>query len=925
MRDVATACRRLLVALFAGLLLALPGLAWAQEIAIVPESAVDDLVVPRSLITVALRITNNSNADGNFDAVLALPPGWRTVTPDGAFALARGASTIRLLSIFVPEAATAGEHILSYSLRNRAAPAIGGAYAVRINVAPAVKLALTLLDIPDMVVAGEPYSGTFLLKNSGNAPVTVDYKAQSSRGFPMDLAPGAMTLAPGTSHTFTIRVTSSAVTALERDWLVVTASVGGGTVPATVRATGVVQLIPQVTGAERRYETVPASAALRYVSADDKGRRRSTVQAEVAGGGKLDGGGDRYVDFLLRGPGAGTTSGFGQLAEYRVAYRDPRWALGLGDLNYGLSMLTEAGSYGRGASLAYQGESLSLSAYTMRDRYARVDRVILPAGGPIADAVEQLTELTAPLARTVLAEQALGVKYASAVGLLGVHLLHKTDYRCPTGADIASIGDQVGSLTGFAAEVEVAQSSCDGTAGNAYRVALADRRYRLTWRASITHADAQYAGYNPDQALAVFQAEYPLTAALSVHAAWREQKTNLGLDARRAALDEHQGSAGFGYRFANGAQVDIDYLAGVTADLRAQPDYDASRQAVRASAYHRYRGLGLYASASIGHTDDRVRKDRFPTRQLLASAFWTASAQLSIGANLYYIDNAYSTRKEEPQTSIGSTLRYAFSEATTLDANLQQSRAGVGGSAGNLTLVHRLDNGNVMTLAVRQLRVGATRQGDLMLSYAMPLSVPVARRRDVASVNGRVLDQETGRGMGGKVLRLGGILAVSAADGAFSFPSIPVGTYYLSLDDMQGAGGTIPVEAMPMEVQVREGDAARLNIALVQAATLAGTVALSVPADAPGAGLLRNMLVTFRKGAVTFNRLTDEAGAFRLGSIAPGEWAVSVAPSTVPDGYALEQEQFTVMLAPAGQSVLAFKLAVRVRTIKMQELTPVGR
>lgn len=902
----------------------LPGVALAQAIAIAAENAADTMVAPRSLITVALRVTNNSSAAGNFEASVALPPGWRMVTPDGAFPLARGASTVRLLSIFVPEAATAGEHILAYSLRSRGTPAAGD-YAVRINVAPAVKLALTLLDMPDMVVAGEPYTGTFLLKNSGNAPVTVDYKAQSSRAYPMDLAPGVLALAPGASHTFTIQVTSKPVTALERDWLVFTASVGGGTVPATVRATAVVKLIPRVTGAERRYETVPATAALRYVTADDNGRRRSLVQAEVAGGGRVGESGDRYVDFLLRGPGAETASGFGQLAEYRVAYRDPHLALGLGDLNYGLSTLTEAGSYGRGASASYQGDSLSFTGYTMRDRYSRVDQAILPASGPIAGAVEQLTQLTAPLARTTLSEQAAALGYASAIGRLGVNFLRKTDYRCPTGADIASIGDQAGSLTGFSAEVELADSSCAGATGKAYRVALADRRYRLTWRASVTHADAQYAGYNPDQALALFQAEYPLTAALSVHAVYREQKTNLARDPSRAALDETQSTAGIGYRFANGAHADVDYLAGVTADLRAQPDYDASRQAVRFGVYHHYQGLGLYASASLGTTDDRVRKDSFATRQLLTSAFWTASARLSVGANLYYIDNAYSTRREAPQTSIGGTLRYAFSGATTVDANLQENRAGIGGSSGNLTLTHRLANGDVMTLAVRRLSAGATRQGDLMLSYAMPLSVPVGKRHNIATVNGRVLDQETGRGMPGKVLRLGGILAISADDGAFSFPSILVGTYYLSLDDMQGVGGAIPVEAMPMAVEVREGDTPRLDIALVRAATLAGTVSLAVADATPGAGSLRNMLVTFRKGAMSFNRLTDEAGAFRLGSIAPGEWTVSVDPSTLPAGYALEQDQFTVALAPAGQSVVAFKLAVRIRAIRMQELMPVGR
>lgn len=909
----------------------LPGLAHAMPpIGIELASGASLDVAPRTVVTVALRVTNHSGAAGEFEAGVALPQGWRLITPAQSFTLARGASVVRMVSLFVPESAAAGEHAFVYTVASRKQPALLGSCSVPVRVASAVKLQLTLLDMPELVIAGEPYTGTFVLRNSGNAPVTVDYKAYSSRGYRVDLPAGELTLEPGASSALKIRVATESVQALERDWLVVVAQGAGG--DTSERATGVIKVVPRVTGTERRYNTIPATVGVRVAAQDKDGKRTLGTQAELLGGGKLGDSAERSLHFVLRGPNTTGQSVFGQPDEYRVDYTDRGLAVSLGDLSYGLSPLTESGRYGRGAAASYQAGDLSVRGYVAKDRFTQSALVAPPA----ADDPQSLDAAKQRLPGTPVAEQALSMGYAYHDDAhVDLNFLRKQDADCPSGSDIQSLRHTARWAAGLTSELELGQSNCAGARGKALRGALSDQRFRLKYSLFVMRADADYRGSNADQQFAAFNAEYPLTAALSVRASHRTQQGNQRRDPARAALDETQDVVGAGYQFQGGARGDLEYVERNTADLRQAPDFDASHRAARLSLRQQYKRFSVFGSVELGTTTDHVRQNRFPARQLLASASWSASDRLSYGGYLFYVDNAYSTRKEAPQASAGATLHYLFSAKTVLDANLQASRGRTGSLGIDVRLSRQRDNGDVVALALRRASFGVTHT-EMLLSYAVPLSIPLSKRDNVATVVGRVFDQQTGRGVPDLVLRLGGIVAVSGKNGEFSFPSVLIGTYYLSIDQIAGMSGKIPAQAMPMPVQVRRGADAGIEIPLVQSAILSGTVTVAeaqpVPAAAVGAQAgptdradTRNLLVLLRNGELVYKRLTDAGGRFYLGAIPPGHWTVSIDEEGIPAGYELEKMQFLVDLAPGQEVPVAFRLRPKIRAIKMQQqLMPVG-
>jgi len=872
---------------------------------------------PRQIVTVAFRVRNGTGRDGQFEAQPVLPAGWRLITPEYPFDLADGETQVRFVSFFIPENTRAGDYTFTYSVRNRQQPAITDAYSLPVRVLSRLKFDVTTLDIPDYVIAGEPYSVSFLVRNRGNVAVNLSYSIDSSLGHRLDPESGTLTLEPSASMPVQVWVESTGVSKPTLDLLSFTASTIDKTTLAEV--TGSVRLLPRVMGTEQRFNSIPSRFSLRGAMEERGGTRRSGWQTEITGSGALDEAGERRIDYLLRGPDLRNESVLGTLNEYRVEYRDPHLDLSLGDQVYSLSPLSESGRYGRGAEIHYRTDRWQLASYSMEDRFT-------------ANPDEQ---------------DAFRAGYAFEPGnRLDLHYLDKKGKN--TG-DIWTLRSQKSWRPDRTTDLEIARSGAGSERGWAYRGRVDDSARPFRYHLTLLHAEPEYLGYYRDQEFAFFGFDYPLDDSWSLNGTYRFQRDNLDVDPERAAPAERQGILGVDYRWSPQTRVGIDYHRREKHDRRPEPTFDAENDALGVTINRRLGKLNLVGVARRGETKDNLNRERFDTALYLATAHWQATPRQTYNAYLLYDDNAHTLERQSVQKTLGFGAHYRLSAASTLNLNIQGDLdAEHSPYTLNALFEHRWSNGHQTSLAARH-STGDEDRTALMMTYTVPFGLPVSRKRNVEPLRGRVLDAETGTGLKDVVLNLGGLIAVSDSEGRFSFPSVKTGSHHLSLDRPGDSFDKVPVERLPKAIEIRQGDDNRTEVLLVRGATLSGQIWVyelpnSVlpsqtfikvatgerPEDNPDhrqrslkrARGLADRLVTFSNGEQTIKRLTDRDGRFRIAGVPPGRWTVTMDETNLPVNMIPEERQLILTLAPGEEAHIEFKVIPAIRTIKMLDPLP---
>src|SRR5205814_6534673 len=134
---------------------------------------------------------------------------------------------------------------------------------------------------------------------------------------------------------------------------------------------------------------------------------------------------------------------------------------------------------------------------------------------------------------------------------------------------------------------------------------------------------------------------------------------------------------------------------------------------------------------------------RFSTQLYLVSAFWNVSEGQSYGFYAFRDDNTFSTSLQRAQTSMGMSANFRFAKATSMSLNLQRNEGEDTHYTYDLRLSHTFDSGHLLAFMLRHTS-GDVRQTDAMVTYTIPFALPVGRRKDVASLRGRVVDAESG-------------------------------------------------------------------------------------------------------------------------------------------------------------------------------------
>jgi hypothetical protein len=931
--------------LLAWLLLALsPSLALAQSNGLIVEPGGATLLnmSPREVATTVIRVTNRTGSGALFESRLQLPQGWRAITPSFPFRLAPGETSVRLVSFLVPEHTPAGDYPVRFRVERRDLPAVSGGLSLSVRVKPIYGLQIEALEVPALVIAGESFTASYRISNQSNAPLEVGFGAESRKGFRVKPAGGALSLAPGGSEVIELSVETKDEGRALWDRLSLSAQALDGELTDTVEQS--IEVVPRISKGEETEFVIPTRFTTYFGGELRDGERSNGMQISWSGAGAIDDSGERFLSFMARGPDMTEETILGQREEVWLEYISPTLDLVLGDHSYWLSPLTEQGRWGRGAGVRWRTGPWEINSYHMREELTK--RQVEDAIWDVYD-LEEAWELEAGLAYDDIwwgNETGLSLNRALTKDwMLGVNLLHKRDNEGRSNISTLQTG---GVLPGeIVLDLELGISDGDVGYGQGIFAALAHSGEALRYRVKFYQADANFKGYYRNQRY--FGAEFNYQAEESpwdLRGYYRRQQLNLDLVPDLSAPLDEDLLIGFGYVWPGGDRLGLDVRHRHIQDLQPDSQTDAIEQSVGIDFSKRFAALDLSLTGNVqlGRRHNEHEGKDFDTLEYRLAGFWRPSRRATFGGYVYYNDDATLFASREKRMTAGVNAGLSLSERVALQVQAETDVLGdLKRQRVNGQLSYTRDNGHLIAVDARYDH-GLYDDANLMVSYSMPIDLPVGRRTDVATVRGRIFDETTGRGFSNVVLKLGQTVAVSNPDGHFSFPAVKSKDYELKVVGGSIPTGMIPNCVLPVAVSPRWDDSCPIDLPYIEGARIAGQVQLFAPAaellpsqtfrgrraafgeqpeisrdDLKPSGGIARVLVTITDGEETMRRVTNPNGDFQFVGLKPGTWTVSLLSEGLPENATAVQDSYTFELEPGEGAEANFRVEQRIRQMRM--------
>jgi hypothetical protein len=849
---------------------------------------------PGQIATAVFRIRNAHSRIRHYQAEVDLPDGWTLVTPVSTVEVAPGEATVRLVSVSVPRRTPVGTQSLTLRLRDDKRRVLQETpVAVRVRAIRALRL--QVLEAPSTVPAGEAFAVRAALTNRGNVPLDVRLDAESNRLFATRLEPDRLRLKPWETRVVTARVETEAAPSPFRHRLTLRARSAGGEPTADVLE--VTRVIPVAGRDGGSGEMYPVSVRLQALG--EGGTRAQRV--EVEGSGPLTSDGRYAVDLFARTPASTGISGYARRDQYRLTVRAPLGTVRAGDQVYKQTPLTEPGTAGFGAGARLRRGNWSVSGHALQARRIGTGRQAAASVG--VDLHPRLS-----LAANAIANRN---RTDGSFASLRARVEPWKDARLEVeaGTGVESVPDDTGSDEGVRAELSGEHS------WGSYRAAV----QRVGAGAPTSTSDSERASarfvLRPMDRVTVDGAVRTLRRGLSPSSPF--------VYASRFAR--------FGTRFRGeaGAARWTLALSGIDSKTSTRRrNYLELENRVRIGA------LGARLRVRTGQSGARER-DRAPYRQV-GGGVTVRKGRLFVSSGLTFTRSSlHAGGPLDEELSAYGSMRASLGARTRLQAQAQWTRArgrGFGsGQTVTASLEHTFPFGHVLSLDARSRRTGegpfrpvdGLSDPAYQVSYRVPLGLPIVQNSEAETLAGRVVDAETGAGVGGALVRVGGHETFTSSDGRFSFSAPISPDAYLRIDRASLGLNIVPTRPLPLRI----GDAARpLVIPVTTSASLTvdlvryehSTLRDAVRGDEPVAvGGMADVVIEARNAHGRVRRLTDGDGTARFTDLQPGTWTVKLVETALPDGMQVERDVYTVPIGRADTAAIEMRVLPATESVAM--------
>jgi outer membrane protein OmpA-like peptidoglycan-associated protein len=218
----------------------------------------------------------------------------------------------------------------------------------------------------------------------------------------------------------------------------------------------------------------------------------------------------------------------------------------------------------------------------------------------------------------------------------------------------------------------------------------------------------------------------------------------------------------------------------------------------------------------------------------------------------------------------------------------------------------------------------------VMAEYRIPIKIPTWKKeRPMISITGRLYDAENPEtGMSGVTLYADGKSAVTDNKGFYEFENMKPDVYYLELNRLTLAPGKTTVQKTPIEISIKAGEEARVDIGIIRSASILGKVMLydfeeknkldtTLQNIKESFGLPDFQIYMHNGRPDLYTAASDSRGKFEFRDLPPGHWVVKIIEGNYPDYHYLETDSASFNLVAGEKKELTFRILPRVRPIKI--------
>ncbi len=881
----------------------------------IQDSTIANFEAP-GIVSGAFLVSNLDTIPHELIENVEVPSGWQLISGRGTFKLGPGAQEVRLVAAVVKGQTPPGEYHITYTAHKENEPTPTYQQVLTVEVKPIISVELSVVEAPLFVEAGTPYRVTFSIEHKGNENAIVDLVVKSSAGFEVGLDTSKIELAPQQTRLLSAEVLSPKnLTRPVKDRLFIRATAGHDTLVSGTQTYSVVNIVPASARTEAKYRQLPSRFTTRYVGGDGK----DGVQFELAGAGPLDDH-DHHIEYRFRGPERFENNAFGLRDEVYLKLRAKDGSISAGDQNFAVSNLLERGRLGRGVELDVDKGNVEVRALSFQSRAQIPDYEGI--GGYVGYKIDRRFSIRG----NILSKKTERVDEE----LFGISTTFEPVRKWKVNLETAR------SLESYVNETPWAfWSRIDGREGTT-QISLQKH-----------YAAPQFHGQIQDLDQNLVDLFTSLPYGFGWVNAYRDFAENLynNLSIPTAPREQHF-RTGFNYRNSSIANASVDFETHIRRDNLSDSEVDNRVSFVTARLQKPFRKIGFSSTITRGVRKDylsgqesdlesyRLSVDARPVRGQKCEGWWQT------GHSGYSIDAKRSS-------ILGFNAEYNTLNLWKLSASIQivdrDNNKDFESLQYDIGVLYEPRKDHFVTLKLRKRdfdELQFDHETAYLISYQLPVGIPIGRKRDQGSLQGRIydIDNPATGGIPGALLRVGDRTTLSDKNGKFVFHSLPRGMHYLQIENAAFGLDRVPMQRMPVEISVAGARTESVELKISKSCTISGNVSVyghrdentergvliegtttdslaRQPRELQPLRGLADCNLALSNGEETIMVTTASDGSFAVRKLRPGVWTVAVQTTNFPEYHRLEQESYTVTLNPGESENLNLQVVPRARRL----------